>query len=443
MKKKGKIITVVVILIVIILAAALLIWRFVINKDSASSGRIVYVESVKDITGISVGLDSRYMGVVESQETKGIEKDADKTVKEIYVQEGDSVNEGDELFAYDTQDMELQLQQLELELEVINNDISSYTSQINDLTTQREQAPAEDKLSYTSQIQNLQAQLKQSQYNLSVKQLEIDRQKESIEGAVILSPMTGVIKTINENTTQNDYYDSSTDNSFITIMATGDYRIKGTISELDNLYSLMEGTPVIVRSRVDENVTWNGTIDKIDLDNGADSDNINYGDSMGESATKYSFYVILDNYDGLMLGQHLYIEMDYGQGSVGDGLWLPSYYMVMDGTENYVWAEGSNGKIEKRVLTLGEYNEEMDLYEVISGIDENDYIAYPEEDIEEGMETTTDYEVAMESTQDMNSEEDMLPDDGMDMIDEEIYIPEDGEIIDEQIEEITEPAGGE
>ena len=35
----------------------------------------------------------------------------------------------------------------------------------------------------------------------------------------------------------------------------------------------------------------------------------------------------------------------------------------------YVWAEGRNG-LEKRVVTVGEYNMAMDTYEVLDGLTE-------------------------------------------------------------------------
>ena len=76
---------------------------------------IVYVESVRSINGLPVGNGSRFMGIVESQESKGVNKDSGKTVKEVYVKVGDLVKKGDKLFIYDTTEMELSLEQLNLD----------------------------------------------------------------------------------------------------------------------------------------------------------------------------------------------------------------------------------------------------------------------------------------------------------------------------------------
>ena len=93
-----------------------------------------------------------------------------------------------------------------------------------------------------------------------------------------------------------------------------------------------------------------------------------------------------------MLGQHVYVEADYGQGAVKEGLWLDEYYIVQDETGAYVWAENAKGYIEKRKVELGEYDENMMRYQILSGLTEDDYIAYPEERVKEGMKVTHNYE---------------------------------------------------
>ena len=66
-------------------------------------------------------------------------------------------------------------------------------------------------------------------------------------------------------------------------------------------------------------------------------------------------------------------------------LWLSSFYLVIDGNDAYVWAAGKNDKLEKRKITTGEYDENMDEYEITSGLTAEDYIAFPEDTLSEGM----------------------------------------------------------
>ncbi len=117
---------------------------------------------------------------------------------------------------------------------------------------------------------------------------------------------------------------------------------------------------MILRSRIDEEQTWNGTITKIDTQ-GEESNNNEMmyyepSDSV-EKATKYPFYVSLDSTDGLMMGQHLFIELDEGQMEAKEGIWLFEGYIVKEDEKSYVWAANANNKLEKREVELGEYDE--------------------------------------------------------------------------------------
>lgn len=421
MKKKGIIILIVVLLVLAGAAGAI---YYVLHNKKASNEELVYATKISDLNGGYDLTESRYMGTVESQEVKGVNRDSDKKVKELYVKEEDEVKAGDVLFEYDTESMELQLRQLELELTSINNNIATLNQQIASLTTEKAAAPAEEQLSYSAQIQNLQAQVNQANYDASAKQLEIDRQKLSMENTKVVAPMDGIIKTINENNStsssdNNSNYDNnnnnssdSTSNAYITIMAKGDYRIKATASEL-TVRSMSEGQSMIVRSRVDDS-TWTGTVTKIDLEHPDNGNNDGYYmGSSGTTATKYPFYISLDSTDGLMLGQHVYVEADYGQGDVKEGLWLDEYYIMQEDDGAYVWAENAKGYIEKRKIELGEYDENMMRYQILSGLTEDDYIAYPEDRVKEGMKVTHNYEdVVIDDTVEDATGGDSLYDDG-------------------------------
>ncbi len=427
--KKGGAIKKVLIALAIVIPVVLICVGifFVINKKTkdASEG-VCYVEKVSSITGGGVTWQNRYMGIVESQEVTKVQKDSDKTVKEIFVKEEDIVKEGDKLFQYDTEEMNLKLQQLQLELTSIYNNINTMYDQIETLSTERDEAPAENKIEYTSQIQNLQAQINQASYDASAKQLEIDRQSAAITNSVVYAPVGGVISKINnQESSGNDYsYDmygmnGSENDGFISIMAMGDYRIKGTVSEL-NAYELYEGMSVILRSRMDENMMWTGYISKIDLEHPEENDYMYYY-SPGEIATKYPFYVQVDSSEGLMLGQHLYIELDYGQGMVKDGIWLYEGYLLIESNGTFIWKE-TDGKLEKVKIEIGEYDSDMMEYEVLSGISESDYIAYPEDRLLEGMKTTHNYE-------DVMLEDDVYQDGGFMDMDGDIYLDDVGDDI--------------
>lgn len=424
MKKKIKIIITVIILLAV--AGGLTAFFLLRHKEDDTSDEVVYVETVGNIMGYGPAVNSRYVGIVEAQETKNVNPDSDKKVKQLYVSVGDEVKKGDVLFEYDTEEMQLKLRQLQLELQNINNGIASTNQQIAELVSERDEAPAENKIEYSAQIQNLQAQVNQSNYDASSKQLEIDRQQAAMENNKVTAPMDGIVKEINESVAENNSafdednynYDSgnSGDKAYITIMAVGEYRVKGTASEL-NVRSMSKGDPVIVHSRMDETLTWKGTIQSIDLEHTENNNNedMYYYSESSETTSNYPFYVTLDNTDGLILGEHVFIEPDYGQGEPMEGVWLSEFYIVQDESGSFVWTENSKGKIEKRKVTLGDYNEDMMSYEITSGLSNEDYIAFPEERIKEGMKTTHNYEDVMmyEDYGDDYSDGDMMSDDIM------------------------------
>ncbi len=402
--KKSKKGLIIFLIIIILLAGSAAVYWFWFRKSDGKvlkDGRVVYVQKVDEIVNSGyVGLETRFMGIVESQETKSVNKDSSKTVKEIFVKVGDSVKEGDELFVYDTQEMELQLEQMNLDLQGIYNNINSTAATIDDLVNQRDKATSEDeRLSLTSQINSYNASLNEANYSLSIKQLEIQKQEESIKQAAVTAPMDGMIKSINQNSSSGyGPMGTSGDDGFITIIAEGDFRIKGTVSE-QNIRSLNQGTPILIRSRVSDDV-WHGVITKIDLEpQKNEGDSYYYMMGPGDSASKYSFYVNPDSTDGLMLGQHLYLEIDNGQSEVKQGLYLPSYYMMLEEGGYFVWKQ-VNDHIEKTEVSVGEYDENTDSYEIKSGITEEDFIAYPDYYIENGCPTTTNYDEYMQEMMD-------------------------------------------
>ena len=103
-------------------------------------------------------------------------------------------------------------------------------------------------------------------------------------------------------------------------------------------------------------------------------------------STDYPFYVELEHSDNLMLGQHVYLEQDLGQADAKEGLWLYDYYLVKEDDGSwYVWAASSGNTLEKRTVEVGEYDEDMETYEILSGLTADDYICEPRDDLAEGL----------------------------------------------------------
>ena len=351
----------------------------------AEDENAVFVQSVADLAnmgGIAPG--DRFPGIVVSENITEIQKDGQMVVEELKVREGDDVTAGQELFCYDTQQLQLALDKQRLELEQLLATIENYKEQIKDLEKDRENNS--NKLEYTVQIQTLQVDLKEAEINVKAKESAVQQSETLLANAVVYAPVDGRIQSISESGTDN--YGNPL--AYITIQQTGSYRIKGTIGELQR-GAIMEGTRMEVHSRTDDR-TWAGTVMLVDYESPS-QENPNamyYGGVSDEmsSSSKYPFYLELDSTDGLLLGQHVYLQLE-NQEAAENTLTIGSSFIAYeeDGTA-YVWAD-KNGKLEKRPVELGEYNMMNDTYEILSGLTETDHIAFPDYELcAEGIPTT-------------------------------------------------------
>lgn len=368
------------------------------QKD-VEEGDTVAVQSVSMLAGIGTMMTDQFAGKVVSQDVIKVNKDGEKKVKEILVEVGDEVKAGDVLFTYDLEEINRNIESSGLELEKMRSEYEMMMKQRETLIKEKEKAPASEQLSYTMEIQEQEIAIKEAEYKITAKEKEIENMKKSLDVTDVKSETDGVIQSVNSDdnnggyNSYDDYYGSGqgTTDAFITIMQTGSYRVKGQINE-QNLGALYEGMPIIIRSRVDETVTWNGSISLIDTSK-EDKDNNNNvyygGENDYTSSTKYAFYVELDSLEGLMIGQHVYIEPDMGQAEVREGIWLSSYYLDIqeDGTA-YAWLADDKDKLVHQAITLGEYDMEKDEYQIVEGITEKDYIAIPSEELAEGQAVT-------------------------------------------------------
>ena len=254
-------------------------------------------------------------------------------------------------------------------------------------------------------------------------EVDIEKLQGSMKTTSVKAEVAGEVKSVNP--------DGGTDNQgnplpLICIVQTGGFRVKGYVNE---------------------NNAASGTISSIDWNNPAKSSNNNYYDS-GSSDTgnssKYPFYVELSSSDGLLMGQHVYIEPDLGQDAQNTGIQLPASFINDADSSPWVWAQSSSGKLEKRSLTLGDYNAELDTYAVTDGLTAADYIAFPDDTLKAGMTCVT-YD---ESTFDPSGDGSYADDGGVmdggfdagmdipegDMTDGAVDMPADGLVTDEPVE---------
>ncbi len=245
----------------VILALVLLLGLF---AGCGSKKQAVYVQTVADIMGYGTpGSSNVCAGVVVAQNEVKIKKDDNRTVSEVKVEVGQQVTTGQVLFTYDTQQMQLTIDQKSLEIEQLRNTVTDNTAKIAELKKAQDKASESDKLSYSVQIQALETENKEAQYNIQIKQQELDALKNENGTGQVTSPIDGIVKSVNNQNGNASYDGSDSSDAFITLVQSGAYRVKGRINEL-NRNEYREGQTVTIRSRADKTMTWSGTIAEID-----------------------------------------------------------------------------------------------------------------------------------------------------------------------------------
>lgn len=338
----------------------------------------VYVQSVSALSSMgSISGEDRFPGMVVSENVTSIKKDEDKTVLALYVKEGDDVAEGQKLFSYDTEELQLNLDKQRLELEQLKSSIENFKSQIETLQNALSSVGGSTKLQYTIEIQSTQVDLKEAELKLKTKEAEVKKSEDLLLHADVLSPVAGRVQAVHE--------DGGTDRNgnplpYISIQKSGAFRIKGMLGELQR-GAVMEGDRVKILSRIDESQFWLGTVTLVDYENPSQGSSMDqyYGGSSDEmsSSSRYPFYADLDEIDGLLLGQHVYLERSSGEQP--QGLAISSAFVCYreDGTA-FVWAE-NRGKLEQRTVELGEFDAMGDCVQILSGLAPEDYVAFPDE----------------------------------------------------------------
>ena len=372
----------------------------------------VYVQSVSAITGVGpAGSRSRYAGVVEAKNVIQVDPDKDLTVKECFVSAGDKVQKGAPLFSYDVESMQIAFEQLQLDIMSLENGIQTGQEKVESLKKKLARAAEFKKYELQMDIQTQELDIRKKEYELTGKRRQSADMEAALQNTTVLSPVTGTVRSVRSaqgGGQDYGYGDGSQDTSYITIVAGNDYCVKGTVSE-QTVHTLQEGMEVRILSRINDDV-WPGRIYKINTEETKQNPNryYYYDSGSGEQASKYEFFVELTSNEGLLMGQHVYIDLGADPSEAADALLLPLYYVVEGEGVPFVYAADENNRIEKRTVVLGDRAEENGTVAILEGLSYLDRIAFPDESVQVGMLTS---ETAY-MPEDMGL---MEPVDGMDM----------------------------
>ena len=169
---------------------------------SGSGG--VYVQSVEALSSMSgIAPGDHFLGMVVSEHVTEIKKDSDKAVKELLVKEGDDVKKGQELFSYDTEELQLNLDKKTLELEQLKASIETYKSQIKQLEQERAAVSGSERMRYTLEIQSTQVDMKEAELKIKTSERAVEDAATLLENSTVVSPIDGRVQNINESGTNS------------------------------------------------------------------------------------------------------------------------------------------------------------------------------------------------------------------------------------------------
>lgn len=362
---------------------------YLYQRDFSGSGESAYVQSVSAITGGgSVGLYAQYNGIVEAKDVVEVNPTGSMPIKECYVSAGSKVAEGDPLFCYDVDDLELQYAQIEIDISGVENNLRTYRDQLSALNTKLSKAKTDERYAIELDIQTVELDIRKAEFDLEDKHRRADEMQAVIDASEVLSPVTGTVRSVRDSSGAYDpfgYGSGDGSSAYITIIAGTAFCVKGSVNE-QTIYTLYVGMPVLIRSRVNDRVC-RGTIYRIDTDSPDNGQNgMVYYDG-GERASKYAFYVEPESIEGLMIGQHVLIDLNTDTDT-SSAMMLPAAFLFEENGSFYAWAADADGRIEKRAVTVGAYDEETECYEVLDGLAMRDRIAFPDETIHVGMRAT-------------------------------------------------------
>lgn len=336
----------------------------------------VNVEQAGMLTTAATSSD-KFAGVVVSENAVEITRDTDKQIEELYVSVGDTVRINEKLFEYDTDTLSLTIDKQELEMDKLEQQIKDLNTQVKNLEAQiKKEKDKSVKATLELQLRSVKADLTQGTYDKQSLQAEITYNKNMLKNAVVRSPIKGTVRSIDEN-----------GSPYITIQQAGAFQVKGMLNELSLNAGIMEGVGVTILSRTNSTQFWTGMVSMVDYNAGSSGDQegmMGFESDGMSTSTSYPFYITLDDTNGLLLGQHVYIQIS--AAALGDDLLrLPEGYVMdvaMDEetflTTGTVWSvDMTTLKLTKVTVTLGEYDPTYGTYVVLDGITAESYLADP------------------------------------------------------------------
>ena len=210
-------------------------------------------------------------------------------------------------------------------------------------------------------------QLREVSLELRMAQLEYDSMEYELSNGEVFARIDGVVKTV-----RTPEQALSENEPLVLISGGGGYYITAVLGEFD-LDSMSVGDPVTVQSW-ESGAIAEGEI--VEISSYPDESNNYWYYSQGNpNVSKYPFRVFVDEDASLREGEGVTMMYTPAGQDVG-GLYLEMPFIRQENGKSYVYVVGEDGLLEKRFIVTGQ-NLWGSWLEVLSGLSEEDYIAFP------------------------------------------------------------------
>lgn len=171
------------------------------NSQREQSGVIPSVEAVQARYG-SLPLVERFSGNVRSENQVSLYPEISGVIQEVYVQNGDFVEQGEPIVKMNTGILEKQLQQSEANLKISNAQLKQAQAQFNEIQSEYNRVKQLEEKDLTSQaeVDQIEGQLLSAEADVELAEAQrdqsaslVEQRKEELSKAIIKAPISGTV----------------------------------------------------------------------------------------------------------------------------------------------------------------------------------------------------------------------------------------------------------
>lgn len=218
------------------------------------------------------------------------------------------------------------------------------------------------------------------QHELKMAQLELDKAKKTLENSTVTSTVEGQVRSLLDIDTA-----VMEGKPFMVVSGAQQYYISGALNE-NLLGSVNVGDTVSAMCWMN-NMTYQAQIVSISDYPLDDSNYYYYGSNVNPNSSNYEFVAVIDTPDDtLQTGYGVEITLELNANASIDAFYLSRPYFREDSSGYYVMLAGKDNRLKKQYVQLGKPAPwgGNDL-EIISGLTQEDFLAFPYGDAKEGV----------------------------------------------------------